>query len=328
MGFVLDSQVDFQPKQPSFSTPSTRLRNLAYFCVPKTGITDEYVLVTDSADLATYTDDTRIEKAFTNGLNQVYLGFEGNITDFSELSNLVYTMIVSYDIDASSIDFSTFRNLNNVIAYTTDNPDALFPAGVPQTLAQTFATRVFYANGSESLAIEEISQMISLERNPNWDNNQYGQFPNNTSLVKSKNDIDTARGAQYSFVASDTTDTLVPELMYSRAGGFNAVDYYIVENLRIDIQIALKNYIANKKPRYINDAIAGLQTVGDNIILQYATSFKVSSATLTIPAVQAQTSIDYINGLLNNLELKIVIANAIWYVKGTVTYAIQDEEIA
>lgn len=331
MGRVLDAQVHIEPQQPNVLTVRKRTRFLSYYCMPKEDVTDEYILVTTPQEVANYTDDIRINKAFSNGLNSVYLALHGNITDFTELSLLTYSMLCSQDTNdvVEDVDFSTFRNTGNLIWYTNGHTESLDVLdSKPRTLAKTFATGFVYANDTESLGVELLSNAISPTLNPNWNPLTYKQFPDNTTVIRNAADIDNSREAQFTFIDADTTDSLVPELMYFRAGGYNAIDYYIVEDLRVDVQVAIRNNIANSMPRYTNPSIASLISAGENVIKSYVQRDLIESATLKIPNKADQLSTDIINGLVDGLELTINIGGAIWYVRGTATYRINNTEVS
>lgn len=318
MTTVRQAIVNFTPIEPvNFGSP-TRLHNLAYFCTPLESVTDEYVLITSATEVDTYTSDTRIKDAFTNGLNQVYLAFDGNITDYTELSNLAYTLVCSPETDTVSADFSTFEGIK---VYTQENPESLtLPTedNVPEKLAAIFKNCVFYAKEVETLAIQVLSNMISESDNPNWNSLQLRQYGSTTALCNG-DDVLKVREKQLSSTASDN-DVPIATLIYLRAGGYNLADYYIVENLRQDIQTATMNYIANTDPRYDNKAIGQIIAVGQSVINNYIDRGLIEEATYTIPPRQEQTAQDIISGLLNYAELTITISGAIWAVKGTVTY--------
>lgn len=319
MTTVREAIVNFVVQEPDITKTPTQLRNLAYLCSPLSSVTEEYVLVTSADDVALYTDDVRIKVAFTQGLNQVYLVFSGNITDFTIINSFAYTLLISPDVNI--VPNTASETFDGIIMITQNEPTSLTlptDTNIPEQIVSTFKIGGFYAPVAENLGVRVLANMISPELNADWKSLQLKTYEGTTASVDNGDDVIRMREKQFSGTAQDI-DVTLPTLVYLRAGGHNLADYYIVENLRQDIQSAMINYLANLEPRYLNSSIGNMMVKGNAIISDYVARGLIESGEYLLPPKQSQSSTDIINGMVNNATLTITIGGAIWSIKGTVT---------
>lgn len=318
---ALDSLFSLEPSVPVVASSTNRTRNMAYYCVPLSGVTEPFIFCTTEEQISAYTDDIRPFIALKY-LAGIYLAGDGLITDFSDLNKLCYTMLMAPNTNTITTDFSSFIGIKS---YIEDNPNALIEptvTNIPEQLAKTFATNVFYAHENSDANCEIFAEFLSPTLNPNLNNNQLKTYPRQSTILLNNSEVSIARSKQFSFLYSDGSTVITPSLYYFRAGGYTIADYYIVEELREGIQRLMYSYIGNNQPRYLNSQIAAMISKGYELINQYIASSKIESAVFTIPSKQDQSSTDIIDGLLNNCTLDITVAGAIWYGNGIVTYNI------
>lgn len=329
---LLQEVVFFSAKEPVILLPNRRTRRLAYYCTPITPPTTAgtfYQRVANKDDLALYTTDTAIASAFDEGLTEVYLLYEGFDNDSIDVVNEnCYTLAVhnTGTVVPLSVDFTRFEGL---IFYEQSGLNT-FLDGTNEYLSYSllYGTGVFLGKADEDLMIRVLANAISEERNPNWLPLQYKQYPLNTSLLTNNTtQVPELKGKQISFIANDNNTFVIPSLFWFRAGGLEVMDYYIAEDILIDIQIATANYILNNNPRYTNDEIGNLTALGLDILSRYLNEGKINAGDYVIPSRQQQSPADIIGSVVNDAELIISRAGSIWQVKGTAEQTFQDTNL-
>lgn len=327
---ALSLVVNFNPKETQIIAPNRRTRVMSYFCVPlTTPVAGEfYQRVTDKADLSIYTADPRIESAFDEGLNEVYLLFEGfDDASIDYVSERTYSLVVSPEADSVSADFSRY---NGYRYYVEDNPLILEGGTIANILALESLTGVFYADKTEDLQVRAVARLINEGLNPKWNNLQLARFQDNSVILKNVAEAEKARDLQLSFIYADGLQIVIPQLFYFRAGGYTVADGYIVEDIQNDIQAGIASYISTAQPRYINEALGVIATIGNTVIQRYIQNRMLNNSRINqylVPDRTQQTLTDIQNGRVNNTELILDLASAVWWIVGTVTSLISQSGV-
>lgn len=319
---ALDFAINLEARATSQIAPIERTKNLCYFVLPKTGITDEYVLITDKADLATYLDGPNLIYAgykFDEGLGKLYLAFKNNITDLGKVSPFCYMVLMATGTDPQPSEISGFDGVKVWI-----KSDATDPAN--ETLAKTEKNCVVICDledggvpGAETgEGFASVLCARFLVQIDNFSSLQYDQFTYTPKLT-TNSEWDAARDAQLTFLIKDQTTVVVSSLGYFRSGGKTIAEPFIQEALRQDLQTAAYNYILNNKPPYTNPEIGAIALVCQKIVDDYAERQLINTAgTVVIPPRQEQTSNDIIVGKVDDFTLNYEEASAIWWIGGTI----------
>lgn len=309
---ALDFVINLQTQTESNITAVERSRNVAYYCVHKTAFTADYVEITNASDIATYTDDEFAINLMNEGMNKIYLVFQdpdnldGSTLKLEELNNLTFTWIFGQSVEASLLDLSSYDGVKVFSTANFDSADAR-PA--------VYGQAVVLSPSTEGLGASVFGRFLSQN---GWKGMQYEQFSGLTPVITTYGDWESARDLGFTFLFSDATTVTVPSLASFQAGKLAVTGYYILEDLKREIQIALINYIATNKPPYIDRAIAQLESTASEVVRNYIDKQYIDSGTFTIPRKSSQLTTDIKAGMVEGATLEMVHAGEIWRISGTI----------
>lgn len=304
---ALDDAINLSVVPDTAIAPIDRVKNVIYFCNPKSGVTDPFVIIDNPDDIAAKTDDLGAQVLFDNGLNRIILALAGNNVDWVVLSQYAYTVIVSNALVDQTPDFSGFDGYKVYQVGTDTTANATLAAGEKNIVILT-ATAEFL---SCALMARFVTQNIFTDM-------QYADFTGYPVATASIGQVDDYRTKGYTFLFKDATTVTSPKLWNFKGGLLPVADGYIVEQLRQDIQTTLFEYIANNQPRYLNSAINTMVTLGEKIILQYKNLFLIESGTFTIAPREDQIPSNIPVGLVQFAVVDLSLSGSIWRLEGTI----------
>ncbi len=247
------------------------------------GTDNTVVLLTDSSQIISHTDNLEVVQAFNSGKNKVYLILKDDLIIGSLLdANLFnfFSVIISTDYDLSTDLSALTKGTFDGVFYITSSDSVILDGWVVGVNQSGFNN----SNGAFG-SIHFVSDFTLAHSGNFWRNRQY--IPAPSSVIPSavtEGVADTFFDNRYSFYVQDLQ--LGNKLGFAVAGGRSISIPYMFKQLEIDLQNITLAYLSELQPLNTNTQRNILRTRVSNFLATYVETGQIEQTKVNVEASQ------------------------------------------